>query len=572
MTHDPRIGQDFGDYIITKKLAEGGMGAVYLAEHSSGMRKVVKFMLAECLQHPGVRQRFETECMAAKRLKGRSGIVEIDSFGVRNGEMYLVMEFIDGVTLDAHIRQNVRLTAHHTFHIAAQILRALDALHREGIIHRDLKPSNVFLRHTEDRAWDVKLIDFGIVHDKQSTTSTEFRTREGMMIGTPGYMATEQYGRADKVTAATDVFACAVMIWEMLTGELPWGVAENEFAQHNRQLNQTPTWPAHLVVPHANNWPALLVPALVPEPSQRPQSAQAFALLLAECLEAVPPHVPSGLEMVQTLAPRFLLSAPHDLETIRQSGPLPASISWPPRAVSGAPVVSSPSLDAIPVSAVSAAPNPTPAFAPTVNARPAPSAPSANMAAGPMTTLSALNGSSVASASPRASRSKLVAIGAATALAVAGVTFGVSRMSGKSSSGSDASEPRPVSPQAPAASPANAGTAPLGTSPDRSREQPAPQAPSAPTNVATPSGAPSTPATPTETVPPASPSQAKKRPTSKEGSSGTSTVKKGVTTLASPEKKGGTTPGTSPSTTPGAGSGSATRANGSAYDPDAIKE
>lgn len=437
MEHDPRIGQDFGDYIVTRKLAEGGMGAVYLAEHPSGMRKVVKFMLAECLKVPAIRQRFEKECAAAKRMKGRAGIVDIDSFGVRNGEMYLVMEYLDGVTLETHIRQNVRLTPHHTFHVALQVLRALDALHKEGIIHRDLKPSNVFLRDTDDRPWDVKLIDFGIVHDKQSTTTPEFRTRQGQMIGTPGYMATEQYGRADEVTPATDIFACAVIMWEMLTGELPWGIAPNEFAQHDRQLHHVPVWPTNVAIPHAEGWPTLLMSALAPDPARRPQSAQLFALLLAENLAPIPPHVPSGIQMIEQIHRRFLQNVPPELETIRHANAQQAAaMFWSPIVAGSQPSrspSSSPSLDAIPVSAV---PTPVaPPSVPTVSARPDRSAtisvqPSAP--ASPMTTLSASNGVSVANTAP-AARSRLVALGIGTALAVAGVTFGVTRLGSRTS-------------------------------------------------------------------------------------------------------------------------------------------
>lgn len=183
---DPRVGLDFGDYKVTRKISQGGMGAVYLAEHPSGMRKAVKFILDEALKVPAIRKRFENECLAAKRLKGRSGIVEIDSFGERNGELYLVMEYLEGTTLEDHIARNVRLTPHHTFHVAVLILRALAVLHKEGIIHRDLKPSNVFLRDTDERPYDPTLIDFGIVHDKNAMTPEGFGTREGQMVGTVG--------------------------------------------------------------------------------------------------------------------------------------------------------------------------------------------------------------------------------------------------------------------------------------------------------------------------------------------------------------------------------------------------
>lgn len=354
---DPRIGLDFGDYIVTRKISQGGMGAVYLAEHPSGMRKAVKFILDEALKTPAIRKRFENECYAAKRLKGRSGVVEIDSFGERNGELYLVMEYLEGTTLEDHIQRNVRLTPHHTFHVAVLILRALSVLHKEGIIHRDLKPSNVFLRDTDERPYDPTLIDFGIVHDNHAMTTGTFSTREGQMIGTVGFMATEQYGQANKVTPATDVFACAVIIWQMLTGELPWGYGETPYDQYNRQLNYVPTWPAHIPLPYAEGWKEVLIAALAPDPVHRPATAQLFALMLAQRLEPDPPHVPSGLDLVSKLAPRFLQDLPPELETVRQpNGRIEVAVFWPPRASNAGVTPSQLSLEAIPVSAVSSAP------------------------------------------------------------------------------------------------------------------------------------------------------------------------------------------------------------------------
>lgn len=433
-SHDPRIGLDFGDYIVTRKISQGGMGAVYLAEHASGMRKAVKFILNEALKTPAIRKRFENECQAARRLKGRSGIVEIDSFGERNGELYLVMEYLEGTTLEDHITKNVRLTAHHTFHIAVLMLRALSVLHKEGIIHRDLKPSNVFLRDTDERPYDPTLIDFGIVHDNHAMTTGTFSTRDGQMIGTVGFMATEQYGQANKVTPATDVFACAVIIWQMLTGELPWGYAETPYEQYNRQLNYRPVWPAHIALPYAEGWKEVLISALAADPTQRPATAQLFALMLAQRLEPHPPHVPSGLDMISKLAPRFLQDLPPELETVRQpNGKIEVAVFWPPRASTpgATPTPRQVNLDEIRVSAVAPARS-GPASVPTVNARVHASAPPSASYGGvssapPMGTLSAATGSTFPPASPRGTGSKRVWLwGVVAALAAAGLlTFGI---------------------------------------------------------------------------------------------------------------------------------------------------
>lgn len=592
--HDPRVGQEFGDYIVTRKLAEGGMGAVYLAEHPGGMRKVVKYVLAECLKIPEIRERFKSECNAAKRLKGKSGIVDIDSYGERNGEMYLVMEYLDGVTLESHIRQNQRLTPHHAFVIALQILKALDALHREGIIHRDLKPSNVFLRYNpDDRVWEVKLIDFGIVHDNHAAVK-EFRTRQGQMIGTPGYMATEQYGRADQVTPATDLFAVAICLWEMLTGGLPWGIADNEFAQHDRQLNQVPLWPSHVPLEHAEQWPEILVSTLAPDPTRRPQTAQVLALLLAQRLAPMPPFVMGGIEMVERIAPRFLRDLPADLETVRHPHPQRAAAMFLPQQTA-APLVapgSSPgSLDAIPISAVSAPV--APVSAPTVSARPyapgpaaaqvTPQSLSSAVPAVKPTTLSASNGVSVA-AGPVArsfSWSRLTLIGLATVLASAGIVIGVTQIRSRAATaqGSAEEQSQDASPTQPTAS--------LPTSTATSGEPPASAMPpdaaiaTAPQNVGSGAAQTATIQKPdtsgetsnTDSVPAATGADAGRRHSSKRTTNTQKTVR------ATNEPRSGTASSsktsaatTSRNTANASGSASGPRAGSGTFDPDAIKE
>ena len=490
--NDPRIGLDFGDYKITRKLKEGGMGAVYLAEHE-GMYKIVKFILGEAMRQPAIRERFKAECKAVKRFRGPKypGIVDIDSYGERNGELYLVMEYIDGVTLEDHLRNNVRLTEHHTFHIMLLCLRALSDVHAEGIVHRDLKPSNVFLRQTADRAWDPIIIDFGIVHDNKAPLAGEYRTVAGQLVGTPGYMATEQYGGAHKVTPATDVFACVVMMWEMLTGQLPWGHAPDAFEQYNRQLHHRPIWPAHIPLLYAEGWKEVFEESLSPDPARRPQTAQLLALRLAQRLPPIPPYVPDGLGMVSKLATRFLQDVPAELETVRQpDGRIDVAAFWKPDAAGGTPPRLTPSainLDAIHVSAVMQA-QPAPSAA-TVNARPQVAAATASSAsaasavpvgAAPMlSTLSAANGSSTTPTTP--SRTRLAALGLGAAVAIGGIVFGATRL-GSRSSDSPATQP---------------GGAPIGSSPTPSVVAPAPPV-AAP---ATPTAAPTAPPVATSPVP-----------------------------------------------------------------------
>lgn len=598
---DPRIGHDFGGYIVTRKIAEGGMGACYLAEHPpSGMRKVVKYVLAACMNIPEIRERFKKECNAAKRLKGKAGIVDIDSYGEINGEMYLVMEYLDGVTLEAHIRQNGRLTPHHAFLLTLQILKALDALHREGIIHRDLKPSNVFLRYnTDERRWDVKLIDFGIVHDNRAGMQ-EFRTRQGQVIGTPGYMATEQYGKADQVTPATDLFACAVCLWEMLTGRLPWGIADNEFAQHERQLNHVPVWPSDVPIPHTDDWPSILAATLVPDPARRPQSAQVLALLLGQRLAPIPPFVMGGVQMIDRIVPRFLNDVPVELETVRHPHPEQAAalLLTPPTPAphllaSGS---NGGSFDAIPVSAVS-----LPVSAPTVSARPngaaAVAAPAAATphAAPHLTTLSASNGVSVAhAASPGArARSRLALVSIGIVLAVIGIGFGVSRLASRSSGTSSSIQPAAatneaqsmtgsgsIEPTAVTAGSASSGaTSDMHSSP--SAKVPtgsaavgaaAPTAPMNSDHMSPARGAEESAEPAVTTRRTSSPPASDPKPTSKPSRDRPTRTSRTRSTTTKPTADNQERPGTRPSTTTNMGSATGPRAGGDTFDPNAIME
>lgn len=444
---DPRIGLEIGDYVVTEMIAAGGMGAVYKATHPpSGLHKIVKFMLAEFVQNPQVRDRFARECKAAVRLKGHSNIVEIDSYGERGGEMYLVMEFLRGETLEEHLRRCGPISKQHAFRLIAQIINALHALHEAGIVHRDLKPANVFVVGTDQEAYRVKLIDFGIVHDRTAAAVGGQMTKRGALIGTPGYMALEQFGEAGNVTPAADVFALAVIVWEMFTGQLPWS-APNEFALYETQKSEPPTLPRGHRLP--NGWESILRLALSPRPMERPAL---HTLLYALAREIAPePPIMSGFEMVMRYAPRVLQNTPAEVETVRAVDAHRAAGAYWAMQRSTAPgtgpsTPSTPwiSADHIPLTDPGAG---APHSAATVNARPA-VAPTP-----PPTTLSSAAGSSVApsmsaNTSPRWSR-LAIALGVVGALAL--LTFGIAM--GLSRRGSHDAQPGNASVAQPAADP-----------------------------------------------------------------------------------------------------------------------
>ena len=305
---DPMIGTRIGRFVIKTKLAEGGMGAVYLAIHERmpDVRKVVKILLPEFSRNEQIRQRFEREALAASRIKHRH-VITIDDFGMLpDGQLFLMMPFLEGRPLDDHLREHGKLTLHHTFHIICQVLDALQCLHDHGIIHRDLKPGNIFVQHAAENAYDIKLIDLGIAHDA-AEVANDLKTQTGAVMGTPGYMAVEQYSDAGNVTAAADVYSAGIITWEMLAGAgtLPWGLYDPRVLFH-LQMTQVPSPPAD------QDWPpelvALLQRCLAIEPRDRLESARAFAFAFAALVPAIPPNVPSGQQILAQVAPDLVRS------------------------------------------------------------------------------------------------------------------------------------------------------------------------------------------------------------------------------------------------------------------------
>jgi eukaryotic-like serine/threonine-protein kinase len=429
---DRRIGMVIGDYVVTQKLAEGGMGAVYIAENlPTGLKQIVKFMLAEFVANPALRERFEREIRAAVRLKGKTNIVEIYSCNQRDGEMYMTMEYLQGETLQDHIQRCGKISLHHAFRLISQIIAALHELHEAGIIHRDLKPANIFVVPTDAEAYTVKLIDFGIIHDRHAVAAGGQKTQRGSLVGTPGYMALEQFGDAGNVTPAADIFALAVIIWEMFTGQLPWS-APNEFALYERQKAELPALPFGHHLP--SGWEAIIRAALSPNPADRPP-LHALLYALAREVPSQPP-IPSGFDMVVRYAPRVLRNTPVEVETVRASDAHRAAAAYwgiqratlTPQTGPHAPVSSS---DSIPISVPGFTPQSV--SVPTANARPVSPTPVAPH----QTTLSAASGvSSPPSAAPHpAARRTGPAIVLASVGAVALIAFGIAMgVSSRSSS------------------------------------------------------------------------------------------------------------------------------------------
>jgi serine/threonine-protein kinase len=265
-----------GKYRVGRMIAKGGMGVVYEGLHARLDRRVaIKFLLSEYHASKQVLTRFQNEARLAASV-GHRNIVEILDMGETDDPMhFMVMEYLDGRDLGEILDESVRLTPHVAVDLVIQILSALKAVHEQGIIHRDLKPENVFVGAAPGAGLAVKILDFGISRLGREDYTKLNLTRTGAVFGTPGYMAPEQARGSKHIDRRTDLYAVGVMLYEMLTGALPFD-AEN----YNEMIIAITTeLPVH-VGRHGVSLPDglmhVVMRAIAREPDRRFRSAAEF--------------------------------------------------------------------------------------------------------------------------------------------------------------------------------------------------------------------------------------------------------------------------------------------------------
>jgi serine/threonine-protein kinase len=275
---DPYIGTTFDHrYKIQKLLGEGGMGFVYLARHKVIDKKVaVKVLRADLAKDREILDRFLQEAKAASSI-GNPHIVDISDFGdLPDGSTYFVMEFLEGQSLSQLIDSGVRLAVERICHIALQIADGLSAAHGLGIVHRDLKPDNVFVVQRGSDADFAKVLDFGIAK-VSSSAGTNKLTKAGAVFGTPHYMSPEQAAGAP-VDHRTDIYALGVMLYEMVSGQLPFN-ADNFMGILTQHMYKAPV-PIRALVPGPECPPSLeavILKCLSKKPEARYQSMDDLA-------------------------------------------------------------------------------------------------------------------------------------------------------------------------------------------------------------------------------------------------------------------------------------------------------
>jgi serine/threonine protein kinase len=239
------IGKVIADrYRIVEQIGEGGMGAVYLAEHLTLHKQVaLKVVHAEHAKNPELATRFSREAMATSRIEHPNVISAIDFGTLPDGTAYLAVQLVRGPTLTRVLAAEGPLHWARSVAIASQIADALSAAHGHGIVHRDLKPDNVLLQYLDDGGELVKVLDFGVAkfssEGSMSTSVAPNVTQIGFIVGTPGYMAPEQ-ALATNADERSDLYSLGVILWECIVGRPLW-VAPDLQRLVERQLVETPT-------------------------------------------------------------------------------------------------------------------------------------------------------------------------------------------------------------------------------------------------------------------------------------------------------------------------------------------
>jgi eukaryotic-like serine/threonine-protein kinase len=328
---DPLIGQVIADrYHITGLIGEGGMGRVYVAEHvRMGRRSALKVMSPALASTADAITRFNREASNASRIN-HPNVAAIYDFGeTPAGLLYIAMEFVEGETLHALIARTGPLSIARAAQITKGAADALHAAHHLGIIHRDLKPDNVMLARQLDGGDWVKVVDFGIAKSVAATGQGgggQTVTTAGVSLGTPEYMSPEQLA-GDKLDHRTDIYSLGLVLFNMLTGELPYP----KLTSKETLVRRLTSAPASLADVRPDvQWPApvqaVLTRALDPEPDRRYGSVADLGRAIVAAAGSTPSDDADAtmrVASVRRATPAFAATAAH--------GPPPAAARSPTR-------------------------------------------------------------------------------------------------------------------------------------------------------------------------------------------------------------------------------------------------
>jgi serine/threonine-protein kinase len=289
-------------YRIDANLGRGGMGIVFRASHLRIPRAyAIKVLRQHADDLDSAFARFRREAEISSKL-GHPNIIEVHDYNrTADGYAYYVMEYLEGEDLAAHLKRAAPLSIERVLQIIEPVGSALQATHASGVVHRDLKPENIFLCR-KGAAEVVKVLDFGV---SKIQGSVDCKTESDVLVGTPCYMSPEQAsGQSNKVDGRSDQFALAAIIYEMLSGRLPFGdMSEPPYATLYRIVNQQmpPLYEAPKPVA------AVIAKALAKAPEQRYADITAFVEALKQA--ATKPALPSAEPAPTRKSTRWLVAA-----------------------------------------------------------------------------------------------------------------------------------------------------------------------------------------------------------------------------------------------------------------------
>ena len=316
-----------GKYQVLAKLGHGGMGVVYKVRHIHlGDIWALKLVSTRMADEPGFLQRFRTEALLMRRLDHPNVVRVYDFDETEDGRPFIVMECVEGQSLDRLVAPSRPLDTRRALRITMQACGALAAAHRLGIIHRDIKPANLLVGRAPDGSDLVKVVDFGVAKVKESGEQVaEVLTRTGFVIGTPDYMSPEQAQgvRGDNLDGRTDLYSLGVVLFHVLTGRLPF-VADTPMKLLLAHIQATPPDPRTLRADLSPATAAAVLKALQKDRARRFADAAEMRSVLAAALEGEESALaPTGRQAASG-------GCPTARQPVREALPTRPPAAWPP--------------------------------------------------------------------------------------------------------------------------------------------------------------------------------------------------------------------------------------------------
>ncbi len=260
--------QTLGNYELLEKIAEGGMGAIYRGRHlASGQVVAIKIMPPHMAANPVLLTRFEQEFRAASRLNHPNVVRALD-YNDSGSTPYLVMEFVDGESLGQKVERDGKMPEAEAIRIIAQVAQGLHRAHKQGLVHRDVKPDNILLTHDGV----AKLADLGLVKEAESDLNL---TKTGRGLGTPHFMAPEQFRNAKNADVRCDVYSLGATLYQLVTGELPFR-SNGPLDAWMKKIHNDLTPPRQLVPELSERIDWAILRAMSADPAKRPGSCREF--------------------------------------------------------------------------------------------------------------------------------------------------------------------------------------------------------------------------------------------------------------------------------------------------------